>query len=144
MFDETVFPFSHTSVSPTTPSSTDNLLLHSDHFVDAAYTPILLANHGAGLGCGARLELLDEDPSSPPVDQCTSHADVDLHAPHADMDPLRAPASPDQRPRPASPTPAPPARLPPRPAQQIRLHRSLLRPLRHPLQLGRSWSNSRG
>jgi hypothetical protein len=113
MFDITVFPFSHTSVSPTTPSSTDNLLLHSDQFVDAAYTPILLANHGAGSGRDARLELLDEEPSSPPVDQCTFQADVDLHAPHTDMDPLRAPVSPDQRPGLASPMPAHPSRLPP-------------------------------
>jgi hypothetical protein len=133
------FPFSHTSVSPTTPSSTDNLLLHSDQFVDAAYSPSLLANHGAGSGRDARLELLDKEPSRPPFDQRMSHVDVDLHAPHADMDPLRAPASPDRRPGLGSP----PARLPPRPTQRIFLCRPLLRPPCHPLQLGRPWPNSR-
>jgi hypothetical protein len=73
----------------------------------------LLANHGAGSGRGARLELLDKEPSSPPIDQRTSHADIDLHAPHADMDPLRAPVSLDWRPGRDRPRPTPPARLPP-------------------------------
>jgi hypothetical protein len=47
--------------------------LASDQFVDAAYTPILLPNHGAGTGRGARLELLDE-PSEQPAPVLPSHA----------------------------------------------------------------------
>ena len=38
VFDETVFPFSHTSPPSTSPSSSNSPLL-SDQFVDAAYTP---------------------------------------------------------------------------------------------------------
>jgi hypothetical protein len=71
-------------------SSSNNLLLNPDQFVDAAYTPSLLANHGTGSGRGARLELLDEEPTTPPVADRqpppedidrTSPTDIDLHAP---------------------------------------------------------------
>jgi hypothetical protein len=89
-------------------SSSNNLLLNPDQFVDAAYTPSLLGNHGTGSGRGARLELLDEEPTTPPVADRqpppedidrTSPTDIDLHAPHADMD---SPTRMDQRPGPAS------------------------------------------
>ncbi|KAK1682945.1 hypothetical protein QYE76_043793 [Lolium multiflorum] len=68
--------------------------------------------NGAGSGRGARLELLDEEPTTPPVADrqpppedvdYTSHADVDLHASHADEG---SPARLDQRPGPASPSSA--------------------------------------
>ena len=61
VFDENVFPFRalpNNSITPlpdvssTTPSP--------DQFVDVAYAPALLPNHVAGIGCGARLEHLDE------------------------------------------------------------------------------------
>jgi hypothetical protein len=64
VFDETVFPFSQPS-SSSTPPTHPHSSLSSDQFVDAAYTPMLLANHGAGQGRGARLELLDEQPATP-------------------------------------------------------------------------------
>jgi histone deacetylase 1/2 len=53
-FDETVFPFSHVS-SSSTPPSANNSPLVADQFVDAAYTPSLLPNHGAGQGRGVCL-----------------------------------------------------------------------------------------
>jgi hypothetical protein len=59
VFDENVFPFSQLP-STYTPPTSSTLLLNSDQFDDAAYTPSLLANHGAGYGQGARLELLDD------------------------------------------------------------------------------------
>jgi hypothetical protein len=72
VFDETVFPFSQNSSDTTLPSSSFSPL-HSDPFVDVAYTPLLLANHGAGQGRGARLELLDEKSDR------TMECNVDLH-----------------------------------------------------------------
>jgi histone deacetylase 1/2 len=59
VFDESVFPFSQTSSDSTLPSI-DTLPLNSDQFIDAAYTPSLLAYHGTGRG--VRLELLDDVP----------------------------------------------------------------------------------
>lgn len=87
VFDETVFPFS----TLTPPTDTTTTSLHSfpvlpDQFVDAAYSPLLLPNHGAGTGRGARLELLDNavvsaapaaaaTPGAPGVDRtCMPHA----------------------------------------------------------------------
>lgn len=87
VFDETVFPFS----TLTPPTDTTTTSLHSfpvlpDQFVDAAYSPLLLPNHGAGTGRGARLELLDDavvsaapaaaaTPDAPDVDRtCMPHA----------------------------------------------------------------------
>ena len=61
VFDENVFPFRALPTNPTTstppvPVSTPT----PDQFVDVAYAPSLLPNHAAGIGRGARLELLDE------------------------------------------------------------------------------------
>jgi hypothetical protein len=82
VFDETVFPFS------ALPSPTDNpqSSLHSfpvlpDQFVDAAYSPVLLPNYGAGNGRAARLQLLDDAPVAavPDVDPaCMQHARNDI------------------------------------------------------------------
>lgn len=61
VFDENVFPFSALPVTSTTLIAPEKSALPlADQFVNAAYTPLLLPNHGAGTGRGARLELLDE------------------------------------------------------------------------------------
>ena len=77
MFDENVFPFSQIS-SPSTPPISETSLLRSDQFVDAAYTPVLLADHGAGTGRGARLELLVAESSTPPPRVDVDHVDRQL------------------------------------------------------------------
>jgi hypothetical protein len=41
----------------------ESSLLSANQFVDIAYAPYLLANHGAGTGRGARLELLTSEAS---------------------------------------------------------------------------------
>jgi hypothetical protein len=83
VFDENVFPFAYTS-SSSIPTKTTSPL-PSDQFVDSAHAPLLLANHGAGTGRGARLELLNEEPvDQPDVDQAdVDQDDVDLHGSHA-------------------------------------------------------------
>jgi histone deacetylase 1/2 len=94
IFDESVFPFSQMPTNSTLPSSSANPL-HPDQFDDAAYTPLLLANHGAGLGRGVRLELLDDD-SPPPdrsdevvqVDHTRLHGDVASHADRTTEEPV--------------------------------------------------------
>jgi histone deacetylase 1/2 len=61
VFDENVFPFSAlptTTTCPTPPVSSTTP--SPDQFVDAAYSPALLPNHAAGIGRGARLQLLDD------------------------------------------------------------------------------------
>jgi hypothetical protein len=59
IFDEHVFPFSQTPHnSKLQPSPLDRL--HPNQFVDAAYNPLLLANHVACSVCGEHQELLDE------------------------------------------------------------------------------------
>jgi histone deacetylase 1/2 len=80
VFDETVFPFS--SLPP--PLDTTTTSLHSfpvlpAQFVDAAYSPALLPNHGAGTGRGARLELLDDlpEPGVPDMAPLTSPTTAD-------------------------------------------------------------------
>jgi histone deacetylase 1/2 len=78
IFDEHVFPFSTMPTSHTLPPVTESSLLSADQFMDTAYAPSLLANHGAGVGRAARLEILD------PVD--TVHGDptspMDVHGLH--------------------------------------------------------------
>ena len=60
VFDENIFPFSQVSTnSPQPPLPSSPLLF--DQFDDVAHPTLLLTNHGAGLGRGARLELLPED-----------------------------------------------------------------------------------
>jgi hypothetical protein len=86
VFDETVFPFSNLPSSES--SSTNNFVPVSlDQFEDYAYAPLLLPNHGAGIGRGARLELLDEPaPLSPqtPTVAARSPNSMQLHgmSPH--------------------------------------------------------------
>jgi histone deacetylase 1/2 len=66
VFDENVFPFSpSTSVPVHKPHASSPTSI--DQFADIAHAPVLLSNHGAGTGRGARLELLEE-PSSPAAD----------------------------------------------------------------------------
>jgi hypothetical protein len=50
-----------------------------DQFVDAAYTPSLLPNHGVGVGRGARFELLDDED---PVDVTRDNIDHGDHVDH--------------------------------------------------------------
>jgi hypothetical protein len=56
IFDENVFPFSALSSSPTPPSHHSSHVM-PDQFEDVAHSPLLLPNHGAGIGHGARLHL---------------------------------------------------------------------------------------
>jgi hypothetical protein len=107
VFDETVFPFAHLPQNSTIPSTVTTPLI-PDQFVNAAYTPSLLPNHGAGVGRGGRLELLDDED---PVDVARDHVDhgdhVDhmhgaVHAPEAGPPP---PGSPPAGPPSASPSP---------------------------------------
>jgi hypothetical protein len=59
-----------------TPPKSLTTPLRPDQFDDAAYTPLLLANHGAGNGRGARLELLDDSIDVVDVDHVQ---DIDQH-----------------------------------------------------------------
>jgi hypothetical protein len=54
--DENVFPFSALPSSPTPPSHHSSPVT-LDQFEDVAHSPLLLPNHGAGIGRGARLHL---------------------------------------------------------------------------------------
>jgi hypothetical protein len=58
IFDETVFPFSALP-SSSTPSSHHSLPVMPSQFEDVAHSSLLLRNHGAGIGRGARLHLQD-------------------------------------------------------------------------------------
>ena len=76
-FDESVFPFSR---SPSVPVSAphESSPVSVDQFADVAYSPLLLPNHGAGTGRGARLKLLVD--SAPPDASTSAHDDrVDHH-----------------------------------------------------------------
>jgi hypothetical protein len=53
-------------VSTTDPPSLHSSSIASDQFDDVAYSPVLLPNHGAGTGRGARLEILEA--TEPPLD----------------------------------------------------------------------------
>jgi hypothetical protein len=57
VLDEYVYPFANLPVSHS-PLVTESSLLSANQFMDIAYASSLLANHGAGTGCGAHLELL--------------------------------------------------------------------------------------
>ena len=76
VFDETVFPFSAMPQSSTTTPSMHSSPLMPGQFEDVAYSPVLLPNHGAGIGRGARLELLPDGPATSPV----VHVDRPVHA----------------------------------------------------------------
>ncbi|XP_073363714.1 uncharacterized protein [Aegilops tauschii subsp. strangulata] len=82
VFDENVFPFSAMPQQPTTPPSMHSSPIMLGQFEDVAYSPVLLPNHGAGIGRGARLELL---PNASPE----THVDwpVHVHAPPPAFDP---------------------------------------------------------
>jgi histone deacetylase 1/2 len=56
IFDETVFPFS-ALLSSSTPPSHHSSSFMPDQFEDVEHSPLLLPNHGAGIGRGARLHL---------------------------------------------------------------------------------------
>jgi hypothetical protein len=67
IFYEHVFPFANLPTSNTLPVM-ESSLLSADQFMDTTYAPSLLANHGAGVGRGARLELLTpEAHHAPPM-----------------------------------------------------------------------------
>jgi hypothetical protein len=81
VFDEIVFPFSNLPSSES-PSTNSSVPVSLDQFEDYAYAPLLLPNHGAGIGRGARLELLDEPaPLSPqtPTVAARSQNSMQLH-----------------------------------------------------------------
>ena len=77
IFDENVFPFSNMPSDSNQPSTSASPL-YPDQFDDAANMPLLLANHGAGSGRGATLELLDDSPPIAHVEGARINpADVD-------------------------------------------------------------------
>jgi hypothetical protein len=75
-----MFPFSHTpSVPNTTPVASSPVSI--DQFVDVGHAPSLLPNHGAGTGCRACLELLED--AAPAAEHAVSGDDhVDHPAMH--------------------------------------------------------------
>ena len=89
IFDENAFPFSSlpSQDSPTSSNSSSVLL---DQFEDCAHSPLLLHNHGAGIGKGARLEILTDAPTT--GNSSHVHADLaddrmhDQHVSHDDTD----------------------------------------------------------
>jgi hypothetical protein len=90
VFAEGVFPFSQLPTNTT--DSTNHSTPHYGQFDDIAHTPLLLPNHGAGKGRGARLELLNSDDDGLGVDHTDAGRDVDrVHAspsaPHAGPEP---------------------------------------------------------
>ena len=108
----------------TSPTDTPVTELHlfpvlPDQFVDAAYSPLLLPNHDAGAGRGARLELLDDDgaPPTPAVatlaapPDTTASTDVD----HTCMPHARGSAGMPASPGLAAPVASTPGLAPPRP-----------------------------
>lgn len=69
VFDENVFPFHalpNNSITPLPDVSSTTPL--PGQFVDVAHAPVLLPNHAAGVGCGARLELLEEQAPTDALD----------------------------------------------------------------------------
>jgi hypothetical protein len=75
IFDEHVFPFANLPSSHKPPIM-ESSLLSANQFMDIAYAPSLLANHGAGTGCGTRLELLmPETATSPEESSSPCHVD---------------------------------------------------------------------
>ena len=85
MFDENVFPFSALPTTPTTMPLVHSSLPSPDQFVDGVYSPALLPNHAAGIGRGARLQLLDDH--APDADQ-VQHVDKVLDVVHVPCRPV--------------------------------------------------------
>jgi hypothetical protein len=72
IFVENLFPFLNMPLSPSAPP-TSSTPVSPGQFDNAAYSPVLLPNHGAGIGRGAYLELLDAPSAAlatPHVDPC--------------------------------------------------------------------------
>ena len=80
VFDEGVFPFSQLSLQSSEPTNHSTPVF--GQFDDIAHTSLLLPNHGAGTGRGARLELLPSDPAADHdhVDDMHASPSVPLHA----------------------------------------------------------------
>lgn len=121
VFDETIFPFSNLpSVTPQ-PSSTSTSLPMAGQFGDIAYSPLLVANHGAGPGRGARLVPLDDDNGADHGD-CSPPATPGRAAPAspmpsaASLTQASASPAPSTATAPASPAAAPPPEPPSPPA----------------------------
>jgi hypothetical protein len=74
VFDEHVFPFSQLPVYTTESPHMHSSSIAADQFEDVAYSHVLLPNHSAGIGRGARLELLDVVSLSSPPSKHVDHA----------------------------------------------------------------------
>jgi hypothetical protein len=93
VFDENVFHFlPSVSVTPHTPLASYPTSI--DQFEDVAHAPLLLPNHGAGIGRGAHLELLEDSPQA--GDERAAHIDHHPMQLHGTVDvsaSVHAPAS---------------------------------------------------
>jgi hypothetical protein len=83
VFDETVFPSSALPSSSTPPSHHSSPVM-PDQFEDVAYSPLLLPNHGVGIGRESRLQIvdiIDVPPTSPvatePAREVSSLSSID-------------------------------------------------------------------
>jgi histone deacetylase 1/2 len=105
IFDENVFPFSNL------PTLSSESTLHQstptrDQLNEVAYSPLLLPNHGAGVGRGARLEEIPDDQATADVDHGNHAESGDGHVDHHANDdpeamqpsPARSPSSPSAGP----------------------------------------------
>src|SRR5207244_1693163 len=99
VFDETMFPFAESSLSAS-PSLSPTSSPLADQFNDYAHAPLLLPNHGAGTGRGARLELLS-DAAGPPLSGHVPQPSTPPTPPSAALTPPSAAPIP----RSASPSP---------------------------------------
>jgi hypothetical protein len=79
IFDEHVFPFVNLPSSHKPPVMESSLLL-ADQFMDIAYAPSLLVNHGAGTGRGTQLEILTPEDAAP-----SENFGSPLHVDHAPL-----------------------------------------------------------
>jgi hypothetical protein len=92
VFDEHFFPFSQLPVSNTESPHMHSSSIAADQFEDVAYSPVLLPKHGAGIGRGAPLEMLDAaSPSSPPSEHVDHGALLHGLGPRADHAALASP-----------------------------------------------------
>jgi hypothetical protein len=79
IFDKHVFPFVNLPSSQKPPVM-ESSLLPADQFMDIAYAPSLLVNHGAGIGRGTQLEILTPEDAAPSKNSGSS-----LHVDHAPL-----------------------------------------------------------